>query len=292
VPEGANVEAGMAERIQGMVENELIQNASYTVVTRDQIKTLLSEQQIAQLDSAASDQKELKIEGVDGLIVGTITKAVSEEAHGPLKTLVLQTHRVGPIAKRGYVLADTHGRYVTVDLAASFRFIDAKSGRIYASANYSQSYDSRTAEIWRGREDIRYATPPEKLPPHSAKLEELVTAGAMEFLKQICYYQVVRKGVQLISRGDYSEKGYKFAVRNMIEEALAQFELAIQNEQPNDHALYDKGVMLEILGRYEEAYQSFKQAYTMQEDDLYLDAMQRMKEEKSFIPPADEPSEG
>ncbi|MCU0723864.1 MAG: tetratricopeptide repeat protein [Planctomycetes bacterium] len=288
VAENAQVEGGIGERIQGKIETALINNATYAVITRDQLKTLLAERSLQESDFAA-EGKELKVEGVDALIVGTISKAVSNDAVGPITTLVTIIRKVGPINRASVALQSIHGRYVTVELSANVKMIDAKSGRIIAIGDFSQSYDSRNAENWKGKQ---YATPPEKLPSHGAKLEELVQAGAMEFLKQICYTEITRPDVRLITRGDYSERGYKMAVRGLIEDAVAQFDLAIQNEQPNDHALYDKGVMLEILGRYEEAYKAFKQAYTMEESDLYLDAMQRMQEEKSFVPPPEEEEAG
>ena len=288
VAENADAEGGVGDRVQSKIEGALIKNASYTVITRDQLSTLLQERQLSASDFAAGGQKDLKIEGVDALIVGTVTKAVVRDEVGPVRTLVMDVIAVGPVHKRTQVLRDTMARYVMVDLAVSVKMIDAKNGRILAFGDFARTYDSRSAETWRGGQT--YATPPEKLTSGGAKLEELITAGADEFLSQICYHQVERE-VRLISRGQDSERGVKFAVRGLIEEALASFEAAMRSEQPNDHALYDKGVMLEILGRYEEAFQAFKQAYTMAEEDVYLDAMTRMKEEKSFTPPAEDVGE-
>jgi len=56
-------------------------------------------------------------------------------------------------------------------------------------------------------------------------------------------------------------------------------DLAIQNEQPADAAFYDKGVMHEVMGDYKPAFDAYSQPYTIDDDELYLDAMERMKRE-------------
>jgi len=286
IPEGAAVEPGAGERIEGLIEDALGQNGKYRLINRSQLKQLMAERQIKVADFAVGGQKDLQLKEVQALIVGTVSKASCEEGIGPIKVMMVTVVRVPgtPIAKRRLVPTDIpDGRYITAEMSITIKLIDTSTGETYASKNFSESYDSRNAEDYRG---VRYATPNEKLPAKGQKFDELLGACVQRFLNQICPFSVTRS-VRLISRGDFSEKGIKMATRNLIEDAVAQFDLAVQNEQPNDHALYDKGVMLEILGRYDEAYAAFKQAYTIEEDDLYLDAMQRMKEEKAFVPPSE-----
>jgi tetratricopeptide (TPR) repeat protein len=286
VPEGAAVEPGSGERIEGLIEDAIGQNGKYRLINRSQLKALMAERQIKVADFAEGGQKDLQLKEVQALIIGSVSKAIVEEGYGPLKAMVITVQHVPgtPFARRRPVIMEVpNGRYLTAEMSITIKMIDTTTGETYASKNFSESYDSRNAEEFKGQ---RLATPSEKLPAKGQMFEDLLGSCIQRFLNQICPFTVTRT-VRLISRGDFSEKGIKMATRNLIEDAVAQFDLAIQNEQPNDHALYDKGVMLEILGRFDEAYAAFKQAYIIEEDDLYLDAMQRMKEEKAFVPPAE-----
>ncbi len=273
----------LGDAVQGKIETALVKSAYYQVITRSQLEVLLKEQKLNFASFAEGSSKDLKIKKVDGMIIGSISQANSAESRGRLETLTMVTQGP-PIPGFGRVGREVpkfkkvkRGRYITCNVAMSFQLIDYTGGGILiASESYNRSYNSSRAKVYKGK---KYAVPPEELPAtHQEKLEELIMEGVENFLRMITPHEVTRK-VELVVRDQYTERGVKFAERNLVKEALEQFDLAIQHEQPNDAAFYDKGVMLEVLGRYEEALEAFKKAYYANEDDLYLDAMERMKSE-------------
>lgn len=278
-------ESDIGDRVQRKLESALVKGGYYMVVTRSQLETLLKEQKLSFANFAEGGSKDLELKVVDALIIGSVSRAVSAEGKDTLRTLTYKRRGIpipffGRIAGRSVPVVEEikRGRYIVADVAMTFQMIDySQGGVLVASHEYTRSFDSRTAR--EGTDGKHYALLPEELPTsHMAKMDELIEAGANEFLRMIMPFEVVRN-VELIARGPYSEKGIKMAERGLVDEALEQFDLALRDEDPQDAAYYDKGVMLEVKGRYREAQDAYKQAYLINEDDLYLDAMERIQKE-------------
>jgi hypothetical protein len=296
-------EMGIHERIQNKIENALLQSQYYQIVNRTRLDVVLAEQKLSRSELVnAGDEIQVKFQIADAFILGKVTKAFYESKRGPIQVVVRERRMVKQPPKRvishhddkgnpvyvsqkqpdravweDVVRTMRRGTYWVAGFAISFRMIDAKSGGIYASWEFNRDYDTRTARTFHGR---AVAIHPDELVPArlSQTLDGFVNIAVQEFLKQVAPYKV-EENVILIPRSEFSQKGIQFATNGMIAEAIGQFDQAARVEVPNDGALYNKGVMLEAMGQYQEAYALYKQAHTMTGEALYLAAMKRMHKE-------------
>jgi len=268
-------EPGVLEHLRTRYEQALIKNGWYRLVDRSQLKALMAEMKLSFSEWAESDSREFKLELVDALIIGRVTKAMAMEGRAPLTILIkekrtrpgpMRRKRVGtdkdgkPVYKnvRGpdevyYVNVPKRvrrGRYVYCEFALTIKLVDARRAVTYASWIHRDIYDSRKAVVWEGNQ---YALPETQLPSPSRQLESMMIASIDPFMRKIAPYEV-SKSVILIPGDPWSDKGIELARSGMVEEALQQFDLAVQNTVPNDEPLYNKGVMLEALGDYRQAY--------------------------------------
>jgi curli biogenesis system outer membrane secretion channel CsgG len=287
--EGKSVsEKGIGNRVQKKIESALVKSRFFKIVTRSQLENMLKEQKLSFASFAEGGGKDLQIQIVDAMIIGSVNRAQSAEKRGSFRALVPITRGAlsrifGAMGKERYTFKDfKRGRYIIAEVAMSFELIDYKGGGVVlASHEYTRSYDSRTEERFRGK---RYGTAPEELPvSHVRKLEDLIEVGAKEFLAMIAP-STIKQSVTLLDPTYHTQQGVKFAKRSLVDEAVEQFNLAIQNDDPETKhaAFYDLGVMLEIQGKYQDAFDAFKQAYTLYDAELYLDAMERMKKEMAI----------
>jgi len=300
-------EMGINDRIQNKIENALLQSKYYEVVNRSRLDLLLAEQKLSRSDlvNAGQDIK-IQLRIADAFLLGKVTKAFYEAKRGPIQVVVQErrvekrppksvvshhdpqgnpVYRKQPQPDRVYnvdvLRMLRRGTFWVAGFAISFRMIDAKSGAIYASWDFNFDYDSRTAHQFQGR---AVAIHPDNLIMSRLPqtIEVPVNTAVRNFLKQVAPY-MVEKSVILIPRSEFSKQGITFATNGMINEAIEQFDRAAQAEVPNDGALYNKGVMLEAMGRYQEAFALYKQAHAMTQDPLYLTAMKRMNQEMQIL---------
>jgi tetratricopeptide (TPR) repeat protein len=284
----AVTEKGIGDRVQKKIESALVRGKNYRIVTRSQIENMMKEQKLSYADIATGGGKDVKIQIVDAMITGTVNRAQSAEKRGSFTALVPATR--GPIAKLFGIFGSERygfkeyrrGRYIIAEVAMTFQMISyVGGGVVLASHEFSRSYDSRTAELHRGK---RYGTPPEKLPvSHVRKLEDLIEQGVKEFLAMIAH-STVKQSVELLDPTHYTQLGVKLAKRSLVDQALEKFDLALRNDPPETHhaAHYDRGVMLEIQGRFQAAFDAYEKAYSLYDDELYLDAMERMQKEMAI----------
>ncbi|MHC4780277.1 MAG: hypothetical protein ACYTFG_17040 [Planctomycetota bacterium] len=282
ITEGKQIhEEGIGTRIRRKIEAAIVKKKYYRVITRTKLDSFMSERKLSHADFAKKGGAETKIDIVDGIIRGSITRAQATEKRAYQQTLTWVTQGppipgLGRVGRQYPKIKKKRGRYIVAHVAMSFELVNNNGAEIIASHEFSTTYDSRTAREYKGK---RYAVPEVELPGSDvAMLEELIEKGVMEFLAMIQPSEITRM-VELIERGHYTEQGVKFAKRNLVKEALEQFNLALKNEDPADAAYYDKGVMHELMGQYREAYEAYKKAYAIDDDELYLDAMERMKKE-------------
>lgn len=293
-------EPGVVPSLTAKFEQALINNGTYQMVDRSSLAALQKEMKLSFTSWADRPNREFKVQIADALLLGTITKALATEGVGPI-TVLVKERRVRPGAWRNVKVGNdaqgkpiyrrergpdevyyetvpttlTHGRFVVVEFGVTLKFIDAQKSQAYAVWDYRNAWDSRTAVMWQGQ---HFALPPNELPNPSIKIEELLVDAVEPFMRQIAPY-MVEKSVILIGGSPASKQGIQFATNGMIDEAIQQFDIAATQEAPNDGPLYNKGVMLEAMGRYPEAFELFKQAYAMRNRAVYFEAMKRMREE-------------
>jgi tetratricopeptide (TPR) repeat protein len=120
--------------------------------------------------------------------------------------------------------------------------------------------------------------PTAQLPEQGKLMSALLDDVVFEFIKLVAPYLKVRK-VELVSRSKQSERGIKLATNELREEALEMFKSAEKVEDPPDGAIYNQGVVLEALGRLEEAEKAYKRAMAIDPDnELYMKALRRVRQ--------------
>ncbi|MCH8806234.1 MAG: hypothetical protein IH986_09120 [Planctomycetes bacterium] len=174
--------------------------------------------------------------------------------------------------KRPTQSAEVVKRHTTVQTV--FHLFDAKTSKNWATYAKWHHYSDQAkisdffAGIFSGS----------KVDPRDEVIEQAVQRGAREFVGMLVPSEVEYLVKVKSSSQDDCEEGVRALRAEMYEEAIGRFKLALSDRPDDDRAAFAAGVACEALGRYEDALKYYRMASRLDDEDEYLEARRRVKE--------------
>ncbi len=179
--------------------------------------------------------------------------------------------------------AETVSRNITVQ--TDFKLVDSATGKnwvTYSPKPYRQSDKTKVSPFFGSSKTEATLTPRDEI------IGAAVETGARQFISKLIPC-AVRYEVKLKSSGQENcVQGVKLLRGDMFEEAMSQFKMALAEDPDDDRAAFAAGVCCEAMGKFDEALRYYKMAAVAKNRLEYLEAKNRMAENKDrirMIPP-------
>ena len=259
-----------ADEISALFDEYNHKYKRFEVYDRSYVRKILEEKQLQMmLSDPASVVKAGRFAGVDAMVVGRVT-ASGEDSEVSESYLDISTRKI-------------QERMLTVRkvrVSVSMKLVSVKTGREYVTRGASEEYDSSDRK--KGG-----AGGPELLGGGQPKLKD-VQEAVKELLREC-----MRKLHGVISPHDVSvdvklqpgrseavKSGTILADERNYKDALTYYLQAIKSV-PDDHgAMFNAGVMYEVMGDLPNAEQMYGRAFGVHADKKYLVARSRVRMEQ------------
>ena len=282
----------------------LVANGHFEIVEGWKAKAALAElaeqegREIAAL-GVTEYQKVGKEIGADAVIFGSVgiyssndtwekrKREIKEKVDGKTQkrkineSVVTRTARVGITfrvvdVEKGIVLASLSKTAEAEDVKA--QEIEEKSGFFGAISKVKEALGKEASP----EEQARQLATANLLPPNIL-FDRALTNLAGVIVENIAPHYVDESRIILKGKHQLMKSGYDFAIRDLWDDSKEAWENVTENSAAaSDHpqAWYNLGVYHELEGNLDEAEKSFKKAYNLKSDELYLDAKARIKKRK------------
>jgi tetratricopeptide (TPR) repeat protein len=263
---------GKADRVfSAGLEEALVATNQFQVIDQERTAATLRELQLsfADLSDPAHAAKLGKVFGGSALIYGDADESYREETSEDRFK-----EKDGPAST-------THKLFGEMTVRATFRIVDAASGRLVIA----KTYEEKRSETSRGND--RRPDPIDK-----QQLARSARAAVIErFLRAVVPYQeFITADFQKDSDLPQLETGIGFAERGDWKKAEESFSAAVVHVEKNPDpdrkklakAYWDLGLSFEYAGEYEKAAQALGKAYDLSKDKAMqreLDGVQRLRDE-------------
>jgi len=240
----------------------------YVLVDRQRISAILAErdfqQAISDTDSAAAAGKIAK---VDAMIYGT--------CHVVIKERTIYKTAIDPLSRS---LRSKPVRAVYSSAAVNFTMDDIGSSKTLASVTVTKEWDSEKDKKSGGTKiGAVFGVSGGSKKAGEEIAQVLIEKCVEEFLQKISPHQVVEK-IQLVAcKSKVAKDANSAAGAEAYEDALEMF-LAAADQVPGDHgALFNAGVMYEVLRKLDKAEEFYSKAIELKKDSLYYACRRRVR---------------
>jgi tetratricopeptide (TPR) repeat protein len=254
-------QAGGAEIVARKLEEQLIHNEHYDVISRSEIGAVINERAFAETGLVEENvRNQLKLKKVDALITGTVATYEAKTEQG---TDVVQVPQ--RIWRGQRTVYDRKGRpykedvYDTVyksvpepwierhaNVAATFTMIDLATGQKIDTVSESGSFS--TGKVKGGAMPV----------PEAECIDRAVLNCIETFIKDISVHTLVER-LQLAGGSDLSAAN-KMTQAGLYSDAEVIYSNVFASNPKSWAAAYNLGLVLEAQGRYEEAEAAYRNA--------------------------------
>ena len=240
----------------------------YILVDRKRIGAILAErdfqQAISDTDSAAAAGKIAK---VDAMIYGT--------CHVVVKERTIYRTVFDPISRS---LKSKPVRAVYSSAAVNFTMDDIATSKTLASVTVTKEWDSEKDKKSGGAKIAAvFGVSGGSRKAGEEVAQVLIEKCVEEFLQKISPHQVVEKIQLLACKSKIGKDANNAAKAEAYEDALEMF-LAAAEQVPDDHAaLFDAGVMYEVLRKLDKAEEFYSRAIELKKDSRYYACRRRVR---------------
>jgi hypothetical protein len=244
----------------------------FEVVERSQLEKVMSEQKLGQSgiinDAQASELG--RVLGVDAIVSGSV-------AHDPKETRSREERTIYRDAKKG-------GNYnVTVDCLER-RVVTTVRMRIF-SVETAQILGNK--EVSRQEKEKHCAEDIGKVPSTEGLLGRGLASAAGELANYFMPYfelaELELAKIKVKEHADKADEAAKLAERGDIDEAYTLYYAIFQQDNYNPDALYNLGILSEIVGNYAEALEMYKNAASLKSTEKdYVKAVDRTEKSVQF----------
>jgi hypothetical protein len=249
---------------EGVTHQKGARTNVFTVIERSRISAVLSEQQIGMTGIIDETQAASigKILGVDAVIIGTVTPNIDE------KSTREELNFYNSETKQWYKAMGTCIRR-KVTISARIRIIDANTGQIIG-----------TKEGARVSEDKKCEPQLEKLSSLAAMKDAcLRTIGYEDLVNYFSpRFHLTEFDLEDIKIDQYKDigKNVKNAAKDgNFDKAYLLYMSILKEDEYNDAAQYNIGVLEEIVGNFEEARAAYELATNLKPEKKFKEAMNR-----------------
>jgi len=173
---------------------------------------------------------------------------------------------------------ETVSRNITVQ--TDFKLVDAATSKNWTTHSpkpYRQSDKTKISPFFGSSKTEASLTPRDEI------IGAAVETGARQFVSKLIPC-AVRYEVELRSSSQENcVQGIKYVRGDMFAEAMSQFKMALAEDPDDDRAAFAAGVCCEAKGNFDEALKYYKLAAVAKNEPTYLEAKDRMAENKDRI---------
>lgn len=292
----------IADWMENAIQNVRIGDTPFfDVINRSKMMKLLAEQRLSLTGFVDADQaaKIGKISGTQAIVVGRVSAFRVADNRYTKEVTEYKNNR----EYTRHVPCQVRDAYV--DFTVSF--MDSRTGQIMASTSAEGQYVGDSCKIVGSAGDllanalfgsIKKETENYKIVNIDSG-DRMIKGAAMlaieQFVKKITpHYEVVPISILNGDAGDfisafkekpavekqidaYYDTGYKYSIRSQWEDAIKQWEKILEIENRRPAAVYNLGVAFEMTGDLFLAEKQFKMAVEIRPDDLFFDALARVR---------------
>ena len=240
----------------------------YVLVDRKRISAILAERDfqraISDTDSAAAAGKIAK---VDAMIYGT--------CHVVIKERTIYKTVIDPLSRS---LRSKPVRAVYSSAAVNFTMDDIGTSKTLASVTVTKEWDSEKDKKSGGTKIAAvFGVSGGSKKAGEEVAQVLIEKCVEEFLRKISPHQVVERIQLAACKSKVGKDADNAAKAEAYEDALEMF-LAAAEQVPDDHAaLFDAGVMYEVLRKLDKAEEFYSKAIELKKDSRYYACRRRVR---------------
>ncbi len=264
---GNEIISAIAERMQ---QSAMRFNIPLKIIDRQSVAVLLKEKDLADA-GLAEESKALqvgKLAKAQAICYGLVSIDI-RTVEGQSKTLRFfpSPHRINIQQQPVRQLRRT------VTLSANIKLVATATGKVILP------YTRRLTETSEMKPSIIMGEDAQEIQmrPEGEVIERLISQVVDEFVGQLMPHEVHIEVKVAKVKSKPAKAGLKLAQANEWDKAIELFREGLQ-EKPKDHgAWYDLGLAYEITGRFDKALESYERAYSIKDQQYYLEGVQRVK---------------
>lgn len=244
----------------------------YEVVERSRLDQILKEQNL-QISGAVDDNQAVeigKLLGLDALIVGNVSYEKQDERNYSSST----NKKTG---KTTY----TYRVQRTVNTEARMKIISVKTAAILGTKNFTATRTDNASSS-KGYPSYQSLTTGRQLADQG--MQSIAFSFANYFTPYYSYVNFNIKNIKIKDFKDQANDAEDYLKRGEIDPAYKLYKAIFDEDSYNPRVNYNLGVLQEVVGNYDEAYEYYAGAYELDgKDKTYLEAYQRIKIMQSLV---------
>lgn len=253
-------------------EGKTLQEGTFTnvfeIVERNQMEQILQEQQLAQ--TGLVDENQVislgKMLGVQALIVGDVNYFHKLEDYKQRRTKKKD-------GKKVRVKVKCQRREVKISVRA--KIISTETGQILGSTEHEDKLKKSKCEDSFG-----------SLPTMDEMIDELLKKASTKVANFFAPHYVLEsyelEKLKSKKYKDQAEDAAELAEELKIDDAYVIYKSIFDKDPYNPEALYNLGIMHEVVGNFSEAEEFYNMAYQLKDEGDYRDALKRIEKSVAF----------
>jgi tetratricopeptide (TPR) repeat protein len=238
----------------------------FNVVERAQFERVVSELQLGQtgIVNEATAAQVGKLLGVDAMIIGNVSVAVEDRW--------LKEER----EDKNKVKTQVDCEKLIANVSASIRIVKVETGQVLGSKDDRQKFEKKKCKDSWG-----------DLPTPEAAVEECIAKAARNLVNYFAPRFELEKFDFAKLEGEEFKRANDVAKKALedydLNTAYLQYASIVENDSYNDAALFNLGVLYEVVGSYKQAKEKYDLAFNLKsKEGKYRDAIKRAGKQVEF----------
>ena len=255
----------------GKKEGKTFQTGAYTnvfnVVERSQFERVLNELQLGQsgVVNEATAAQVGQVLGVDAMLIGTLNVSVENR-------WIKETRE-----EKNKEKYEVDCEKLIANVGATVRFVKVETGQVIGSKDSRQKVEKKKCRGEYGSD----------LPTPEAAVDACLQAAARELVDYFAPRFQEQKFEFAKIEGDEYKRSVEMAKRALedydLDAAYVQVAAIAEQDPYNDAAIYDLGVLHEIVGNYQKARAQYTTAFNLRsKEGKYRDALKRITRQTDY----------
>ena len=244
----------------------------FEIVERNQLDKILKEQNI-QISGFIDDEKAVeigKLLGIDAIILGSLSYNYKDER----KSSSYKNKKTGKTTTY-------YNLYRTLNAESRMKIISVETAQILGTISPKTTVkDSKTStKGWPSSSSLK---PVEELADESFR--QLAKTMVNYFSPYFSYHSFTLRKIKVREYKKRAKEANKYMQRGEINSAFKLYKAIYDEDNYNAKVAYNLGVIYEVVGDFDNAYEFYSTAYQLDESNkIYFKAYKRAEKDKELI---------
>ncbi len=241
---------------EGRTYQEWADTRIFNIVERSRLEQIFKEQNL-QMSGAIDDNQAVeigKLLGIDALISGSVTTSQEDVAATEQRTVYRKKEEGGNYQ----IWVDVVTRKVKANV--KIRVIDVKTAQILGSTEGAGNYEKKVDKVKMA-----------DLESFESARQGCINSACGQIASYLAPYFLLRefelKKIKVKGIADKAQQAAEFAEKGDLDRAYTIYYSIYQQDPYNIEALYNLGILNDIVGNYTEAKEMFANALMLKSDD-------------------------